>query len=132
MSEPMKAQCRCGQLTAECRGEPTRISVCHCHACQLRTGSVFATQIRFPADTATIAGESRSWGRIGDSGGQCTYHFCETCGSTVFYVIDLFPGVIAIPMGAFAGAELPRPWVSVYEQRKVPWVELVGDIKHHD
>ncbi|MGR3757040.1 MAG: GFA family protein [Tranquillimonas sp.] len=28
------ATCRCGQLTATCRGEPVRIAVCHCLECQ--------------------------------------------------------------------------------------------------
>jgi hypothetical protein len=35
------ASCSCGQLTAQVAGEPVRISICHCLACQRRTGSVF-------------------------------------------------------------------------------------------
>ena len=41
------ATCRCGQLRAECQGEPVRVSVCHCLDCQKRTGSVFAAQARW-------------------------------------------------------------------------------------
>jgi hypothetical protein len=43
------ASCSCGQLRAEVRGEPTGVSVCHCHACQRRTGSVFGAQAASPA-----------------------------------------------------------------------------------
>ena len=43
------ASCSCGQLTAEVTGDPVRISICHCLACQRRTGSVFAEQARFLA-----------------------------------------------------------------------------------
>ena len=42
------ARCSCGQLEAETTAEPLRVSVCHCHACQLRTGSVFGAQARSP------------------------------------------------------------------------------------
>ena len=39
----------------------------------------------------------------------------------------------AIPTGAFADPDFPQPHYSVWEGRKHPWVEIVGDgIKHHD
>ena len=51
------ASCRCGQLPATVTGEPVRVSVCHCLDCQRRSGSAFAAQARFPAETVTIEGE---------------------------------------------------------------------------
>jgi hypothetical protein len=36
-----KASCVCGQLSLAVDGDPVRIAICHCHACQQRTGSVF-------------------------------------------------------------------------------------------
>jgi hypothetical protein len=41
------ACCSCGQLQVTTTGEPVRISVCHCLACQRRTGSAFGVQARF-------------------------------------------------------------------------------------
>ena len=129
---PITGRCGCGALTATCTGDPVRISVCHCHDCQLRSGSAFSAQIRFASEDVTIAGESRSWSRVGDSGGKGTFHFCPTCGSTLFYEIDAMPGVIAVAIGAFAGTELPPPCFSVWENRKLPWLEIVGDGIEHD
>jgi hypothetical protein len=34
------ASCSCGQLTAKVTGEPIRVAVCHCHACQRRPDSI--------------------------------------------------------------------------------------------
>ncbi|MFN2470768.1 MAG: aldehyde-activating protein, partial [Gaiellaceae bacterium] len=34
------AACSCGQLRLTVEGEPVRVSICHCLACQRRTGSV--------------------------------------------------------------------------------------------
>ena len=39
------ASCSCGQLSAIVVGEPLRISICHCLACQQRTGSVLSDAI---------------------------------------------------------------------------------------
>lgn len=130
---PLKARCQCGQLSVTCHGEPVRVSVCHCHDCQRRSGSAFAAQIRFPTDRVEVHGGIRSWTRVTDSGSRAVHHFCPDCGSTLFYDIDAMPGLRAIAMGAFAGTELPAPCFSVYEARRLPWLQLVGDgIEHHD
>ncbi len=125
------ASCRCGQLNAECRGEPLRVSVCHCLDCQKRTGSAFAAQARWPENQITITGETKIWERIADSGHRATYRFCPHCGSTVAYVIEGWPGVVAVPLGAFADPTFPPPRFSVYEHRKHAWIEILGDHVDH-
>ena len=127
------ATCRCGQLKAICSGEPVRVSVCHCLACQQRTGSAFAVQARWPDDHVDITGEHKIWSRTGDSGSRATYRFCPVCGSTLAYTIDDMVGVTAIPVGAFADPNFPAPNFSVYEERKHSWVEVLGDnVEHMD
>ena len=124
------ATCSCGQLTASVVGEPIRVSVCHCLACQLRTGSVFGAQARFPATSVTTKGEFREYIRTGDSGGQAHFKFCPVCGSTVFYTLEGTPEHIAIPVGAFADPTFPDPERSVYEERMHSWVVMPTDIEH--
>jgi len=127
------AECRCGTVRVTCTGEPIRVSVCHCLACQRRTGSVFAAQARWPADRVTLQGETRDYVRRADSGAQVSYRFCPGCGSTVAYTIESEPAVIAVPMGAFADPGFQAPTLSYYESRKHRWVVLVGEgIEHYD
>jgi len=101
-----------------------RISICHCLACQRRTGSVFSAQARFPRDRVTIVGEASEYVRVGDSGGRLKSRFCPTCGSTVYYSIDTKPELIAVPVGAFADPKFPPPNYSVYGLRKHAWVAI--------
>jgi hypothetical protein len=54
------ASCSCGQLRAEVLGEPISVSVCHCYACQRRTGSAFGAQANFPRDSVAIRATARS------------------------------------------------------------------------
>jgi hypothetical protein len=124
------ASCSCGQLRIETSGEPLRISVCHCLACQRRTGSAFGVQARFAQTNVAIQGRSSQYVRTADSGQKTTFHFCPDCGSTVHY--QLAPNVIAIPVGAFADPAFPAPEFSVYESRQHKWVELLGQIERAD
>lgn len=125
-----QASCSCGQLSASTDADPGRISICHCLACQRRTGSVFGAQARFPAALVRIEGRSTEYVRTGDAGGTLRSHFCPHCGSTVYYVVDAQPDLIAIPVGAFADPAFPPPFVSVYEERMHPWVGLPEGIEH--
>ncbi|MCX6125870.1 MAG: GFA family protein [Proteobacteria bacterium] len=119
-----QASCCCGQLNLRYDGEIKRVSICHCHQCQRRTGSVFGTQTRLPKEEVAISGGSKTFQRIGDSGGTISFHFCPTCGSTVYYLIDKMPESICVPIGAFADKKMPSPVFSVYEERRHPWVSI--------
>ena len=126
------ASCSCGQLSATTTGKPVRISICHCLACQRRTGSVFGMQARFPDAAVTMQGRSTVFARTGDEGTTARFHFCPDCGATVYYLMDAIPGMVAIPVGAFADPGFPPPRVSVYGERMHPWVRLPDGIEHFE
>ena len=83
-----RASCSCGQLTVEVEGDPLRVSICHCLACQRRTGSVFGAQARWAREQARIEGDATEYVRISDEGDERSFFFCPRCGATVYYWID--------------------------------------------
>ena len=89
-------------------------------------------QARWPAERVRIEGTAQEWMRVGDSGGKITFRVCPTCAAIVYYDIDQMPGVIAVPVGAFADPSFGAPVFSVYEARKHPWVQLPDGIEHMD
>lgn len=112
-------------------GDPRRISICHCLACQRRTGSAFGVQSRFDRDQVQITGTSRVYTRVSDEGdSQGTFHFCAECGATVYYTTSSMPDMLAIPVGAFADPAFPSPTISVWEDRKHHWVTLPAEVRH--
>lgn len=119
-----RAECNCGQLHAMCTGEPDRVSVCHCLNCKRRTGSAFAWNASFPAEAVKPVGDFRSFSRKTDTGRTNTYHFCPDCGSTVYYNVEMRPGMISVPAGAFASVDFPKPTVQVFGQRRVEWCDV--------
>ncbi|MFP7721437.1 GFA family protein [Lysobacter sp. A3-1-A15] len=98
-----RASRTCGKLTARTRGEPLRVSVCHCLACRELTRSVFAAQGRFPRVAVTLDGTSREFAQTGDEGTTARLHFCPDCGDTVYYLSgsietsDLPPSILPDP-----------------------------------
>jgi hypothetical protein len=124
------AACSCGQLTAKVSEEPIRVSICHCLACQRRTGSIFGTQARFRSEAVEIKGESKQYVRVGDEGSKITFNFCPECGATVYYENDGREGFVGIPVGAFAEPGFPPPAFSVYEERMHTWVRTPESVEH--
>jgi hypothetical protein len=124
------ASCSCGQLSARVTGDPVRVSICHCLACQRRSGSVFAAQARFPIENVAVTGDSTEYVLTGDSGSSARFHFCPQCGATVYYEAEGLEAYRIIPVGVFADPDFPVPTVSVYEGRKHSWVVPPADIEH--
>ena len=125
-----QATCACGQLQITCEGEPISVSVCHCLACQRRTGSAFGVEARFLRDQVTnIDGKEVLFNRVADSGSTVTNHFCPQCGSTVYGVLSTEPHFVFVAVGAFADPNFSAPQYSLYEARRHPWVVLATKIE---
>lgn len=103
--------------------------MCHCLACQRRTGSVFGVQARFPRDRVRVTGgRSARFTRDADSGNAVTFHFCPQCGSTVYWLLGGMPDLIAVAVGAFADPAFPPPRHSVYEKRRLAWSMMPANL----
>ena len=117
------ASCSCGQLRIQVHGEPRGVGLCHCLACQQRTGSVFAALASFSAPFE-VFGTATEYIRVGDHGAKFLFRFCPICGTSVFHTEDANNGTVSVAVGAFADPDFPAPQVSVYESRRHPWVHL--------
>lgn len=117
------ASCSCGQLRVQVHGEPRGVGLCHCLACQQRTGTVFAALASFSAPFE-VFGTATEYVRVGDHGARFLFRFCPVCGTSVFHTEDGNNGTVSIAVGAFADPNFPAPQVSVYDSRRHPWVQL--------
>ena len=126
-----KARCSCGAVEVSIgNAEPDAVVVCHCIACQRRTGSVFGIGVYYPKDALTITGKTKEFARDTDSGGKLRSHFCPECGTSVYWTVDKQPGRFGIAAGAFGDLSLPTPARSVWEETKHPWVDVTAIAQH--
>ena len=118
------ASCACGSLKVGCKGEPAKVSLCHCFACQRRTGSTHSIAAFFLREHVAIEGAAARFTRPSDRGFDVTFQFCPTCGSNVCWVPDRMPDRIGVAVGAFADPAFPAPTQQVYEDCRHPWLTL--------
>ncbi len=127
---PREASCSCGQLRATITGEPIRVTVCQCLACQRRTGGPYGVQARFRSEDVSVEGRVSEYVRHADDDGEArTFHFCPECGATVVYRWGDDTEFLAIPVGAFADPSFPAPTRRIYEHRRHPWVTFPETIE---
>jgi hypothetical protein len=62
------AQCHCGSLRATTSGDPILVGICHCKACQRRTGALAGNGAAFAKTQVRIEGSSKVFERDGQAG----------------------------------------------------------------
>jgi hypothetical protein len=125
--------CHCGQLRLEVTGDPFRVSICNCSACQRRTGSAFGMQAGFEARQVRVTGRYDDYSRLSDEADrkEHVFHFCPDCGSQVFYTEPTEPDLIVVSVGAFADPSFPSPTESGYDSRRHRWLSLPDTVERH-
>jgi len=115
-------------------GEPFAVGICHCLACQRRTGTAFGMQAGYGAGQVQVSGRSTEYARTSDEADRKVhvFHFCLECGSTVFYTEPDEPDLVVVMTGAFADPSFPAPAESGYTARRHRWVELPQGIQRDD
>jgi hypothetical protein len=124
-------QCHCGALRVIASDKPERIYLCHCEACQRRTGTAFHFGATYLKERVRLQGECRIYQRSSDSGYRIRFHFCPNCGSTLYWEGDRNPAVCGVAVGAFDRTAFPPPSDSIWEESIYPWLGLPPGIAHH-
>lgn len=94
--------CGCGAVRYKTLGEPIRGTLCHCRYCQTRTGSAFGISIFFDASNVhLLQGNLKAYSFATESGRTLTWHFCDTCATSVFGESEAFSDMKIVFGGTF-------------------------------
>ena len=121
-----QAQCQCGQLKVASEVDPDFVVVCNCQACQKRTGAAFGTGLYFRKDDLQIEGASNEWSHTADSGRGLGNHFCPTCGTTLYWTLDMRPDHLGVAYGCLE-TPAPTPMRVVWNEEQHDWVRFPDD-----
>jgi hypothetical protein len=127
------AECACGRVHVSVESEPFVVAICHCDFCQKRTGSVFQVGAYFAADERLeVSGEVKTYngleidGVANAAGDAVSYHFCPTCGSTVYWIREGQMPLLGIAVGNFVDSDFPAPTVETHTEMRHGWVVPVA------
>lgn len=126
------ARCCCGQLRAEASADPLRVVVCHCSECKRRTGSAYGVSAYFHKNHVVVDGPNSTFVRSCPEGRTIEFHFCSSCGSTVYWRADLLPELIGIAVGLFDDPTFPEPTSSIFEKNRFPWTAFENQISRFE
>lgn len=95
--------CLCGKTRYRTSGEPEFTIVCHCRTCQLRTGSAFGFAGYFKDEQVDfLSGNRKTFEfRSDESNRWIRTEFCDNCGTTLSWTLEMRPGFRAIAGGTF-------------------------------
>lgn len=95
--------CLCGNIRYATRGDPLRVTICHCRYCQRATGSAYMVEPIFDAAALTVlAGEPKVYTQRSAGSGQAVHlHFCPDCGTRLWLSFERFPGAVGVYAGTF-------------------------------
>jgi hypothetical protein len=118
------AQCHCGSLRAIASGEPRLSNICHCQACQRRTGTLIHVSAYYLKTDVRFEGANKVYTRRAPSGFDTHWHFCPDCGTTVYWQLDKLAEFWGVAVGCFADPSFPMPMFSGWEEFKHPWLGM--------
>jgi len=87
MSDLMQVHgsCHCGAIEFEATVDSTRVTICHCTACQVLTGTAYRVTAPASAEGFRLKrGSPRTYVKIADSGNRRAQVFCAECGSHLY------------------------------------------------
>lgn len=95
--------CLCGAIRYETRGEPVRVTICHCRFCQRATGGGPMTNANFELSALTVTrGEPKVYDHRSEGSGKLVHiHFCPDCGTKLYMTFERFPGFAGLYAGTF-------------------------------
>ncbi len=131
MSEAHEGGCLCGAVRYRVTGDPVAAAVCHCKLCQRRTGSACGISIYFEDSNVEFMGESLKpyEYRSDESHRKVITEFCDSCGSTVTWTAEMFPGRRGISGGTFDDPDWFHIKRHIWTNSAQRWMELPADIE---
>lgn len=126
MTKSISGSCLCGAVRFSVRPPTKWCGHCHCRMCQLAHGAAFVTWFGIANQQFQLNAEATL--RWYQSSAKAQRGFCETCGSTLFFRSEDWPGEMHV-VRACVDALDRDPAGHVYMDSHVDWVELGDQLK---
>lgn len=113
--------CLCGQVRFRTEREIIARRACWCRVCQHLACGNAAVNVIVPTEGLEIAGETRVYESVADSGNAMRRSFCATCGTQIFSEALSRPDVIVVRVGALDDPELGAPDSVIWRASAPSW-----------
>jgi hypothetical protein len=112
--------CHCGAVRYEVAGEVLNHVLCHCIDCRRHAGAPLVGWAMYPQEAVQV---KKGAPKIYASSEHGRRHFCDNCGSGLFYVnAEVLPGVIDVQSATFDEPQAALPQAHIQTAEQIGWM----------
>lgn len=126
-STSANGQCLCGAINFSASFPSKWVAHCHCTRCQRAHGAAFVTWVGMDAKRVSIQDPSGALTWFSTTGGG-DRAFCRTCGSSLFFKSDRWPGELHVARALFTDPVDREPRAHAYFDTHVPWITVADGL----
>lgn len=120
----ISGRCHCGAVSYQMPAE-ARHALCHCTDCRRASGAPAVAWALAPADQLQIQGEPKVYA----SSEHGRRHFCETCGTGLFYTNEsIFPGMIDIQTATLDDPDALPLMAQIQVAERIGWMTSLDEL----
>src|SRR5688572_27474273 len=126
----MNGGCHCGEVRYEVYGDPLTHALCHCTDCRRHAGAPVVGWTMYPEVSLKV---TKGATKVYKSSPNGRRHFCENCGTGLFYYNhETLPGIVDVQSATYDHPEaLPSP-AHIQILERIPWMERAHELPSHE
>lgn len=118
-------RCHCGAVAYEMPAQTIHHAICHCTDCRRSAGAPMVAWAMAPAAEVKIEGRTRVYA----SSEHGRRHFCEVCGTGLFYTNDaVFPGMIDVQSATLDDPDQLQPEAHIQTAERIGWMATAHEL----
>lgn len=114
--------CHCGAIAYEADVDPARVTVCHCHDCQILSGAAFRASVpTMVEDFRLLKGAPKAYVKTAENGNRRAQWFCGDCGSPLYSADAVGAKTHTLRIGPLAEREALTPQRQIWCESSLSW-----------
>lgn len=126
---PLHGGCLCGDTRYRLDAAPLLVYMCHCHDCQIRSGSAFSLSILVRTADLTLSGSVNSTRRLTPKGREVEDNACPVCGTYMLAHALATADYTSLRAGTLDDASWAIPIAQTWVSSAIPWAVIPGVAK---
>ena len=122
----LEGGCHCGEIRYQVSGEAITHALCHCSDCRRCSGAPMVGWTMYPAHAVQV---TKGTPKIYASSENARRHFCEKCGTGLFYMNEvILPGVIDIQSATYDHPEAVPARIHIQVAERISWMKTAHEL----
>lgn len=122
----LEGGCHCGAIRYQVSGDAITHALCHCTDCRRTSGSPMVGWTMYPSDAVKI---TKGNPKIYISSQNARRHFCENCGTGLFYINEvILPGIIDIQSATYDNPDAVPAKAHIQVTERIGWMKTAHEL----